>query len=570
MGTLDQIKEINLLKNKISELEAKIQNKDNDFTAFGRSYSKVGSSDSDFLIRTKGQVKIQWGSKFIDLIKDGKINVDSKFIYKESQVGVKDGIYIIGDETNYQVILKIGDQQLNLKDSTGNAYISFQEEQHTNAEQKYTALTNIGFLYKSIEEIDTNSLQNGIIYIESEQKLYIVQNGTLSEFTVSFPSPYNKQFVIQKSDGNKGSILIVGSGIENSIAFDSFYLYTNDEGVYFDSEGRIYFNVDGQEKIIIDQNGTIFNDEVSSDTFKSKNASSTYGFRLYVKNNKSTLEIDNLIVRNQQDVENLNQLYPIYWSYKNNLILSAYGSNQEDSILNTFYINLAYQNEFKARQKVYVYLPIKQSDPDLYNYILLPLNIEEVYAENTISVSIIQDLIDISLIQNLTASDIATQLQGQQIFLISIDEEVIALIRNKENNIDLIEVENPTQALENNSINTRLGNLQELDLFGKQDNEEIPIEGYGVYSKQIVFQKAQYIKDYLLPINDNSTKITSTEWVHKLLPKGSIIMFNKLLFNIPEGWVICDGQNNTPNLTENFIKDDNTSEWILIYIMKII
>ena len=47
-------------------------------------------------------------------------------------------------------------------------------------------------------------------------------------------------------------------------------------------------------------------------------------------------------------------------------------------------------------------------------------------------------------------------------------------------------------------------------------------------------------------------------------------MFNKLLFNIPEGWVICDGQNNTPNLTENFIKDDNTSEWILIYIMKII
>ena len=355
MGTLDQIKEINLLKNKISELEAKIQNKDNDFTAFGRSYSKVGSSDSDFLIRTKGQVKIQWGSKFIDLIKDGKINVDSKFIYKESQVGVKDGIYIIGDETNYQVILKIGDQQLNLKDSTGNAYISFQEEQHTNSEQKYTALTNIGFLYKSIEEIDTNSLQNGIIYIESEQKLYIVQNGTLSEFTVSFPSPYNKQFVIQKSDGNKGSILIVGNGIENSIAFDSFYLYTNDEGVYFDSEGRIYFNVDGQEKIIIDQKGTIFNDEVSSDTFKSKNASSTYGFRLYVKNNKSTLEIDNLIVRNQQDVENLNQLYPIYWSYKNNLILSAYGSNQEDSILNNFYINLAYQNEFKAGH-MYIYL----------------------------------------------------------------------------------------------------------------------------------------------------------------------------------------------------------------------
>ena len=36
---------------------------------FGRSYNQYGDSDTDVIIKTKGQVKIQWGAKFIDLIK---------------------------------------------------------------------------------------------------------------------------------------------------------------------------------------------------------------------------------------------------------------------------------------------------------------------------------------------------------------------------------------------------------------------------------------------------------------------------------------------------------------------
>jgi hypothetical protein len=75
---------------------------------FGSGYDTVGSSNSNFLIKTKGKVKVQWGSKYIDLIKDGKINVDSKFIFKEKEVGVKDGIYIIDDGDDTKVVISIG------------------------------------------------------------------------------------------------------------------------------------------------------------------------------------------------------------------------------------------------------------------------------------------------------------------------------------------------------------------------------------------------------------------------------------------------------------------------------
>lgn len=518
---MDQEREIQSLKKRISELEDKIQDKERSFTAFGRSYSKVGSPDSDFLIRTKGQVKIQWGSKFIDLIKDGKINVDSKFIYKESKVGVKDGIYIVGEEDEPQVILKIGDTELNLKGEIGTTYVSFQGEQQTTPQQKYTALTNIGFLYKSIRDVDTNSLQNGIVYIEAEQKLYIVQDGALSEFVVSFPNPYNRQFIIQKSDDSKGSILIVGNGIENSLAFDSFYLYTSDEGVYLESDGSIYFKVADQERIVIGQEETIFSNRVTSQMFKSKGATETSGFRLYFKNNQSTLEVDNLIIRNQQDSKNLCQLYPIYWYYKSNLIVSAeIADNLDGPSLIGFGLNLAYQNEFKIGQKVYVYLPMKEGETVYYNQILLPLNIEMINTEedqNIIFVTIIEDLIDIDLIKSLNMSDVLNQLQGQEVFLISVDGEVTTLIRRKENNIDLIEAEELPQALENEKIITRVGNIGELKLAGRENDKEVPIEGYGNYSKNAAFLKAQYTKEYELPSDDNSSKFASTEWVKKSL-----------------------------------------------------
>lgn len=274
-----------LLK-RIEALEKELKTLKSNSQLFGRSYSQIGSSDSDLLMKTRGQVKIQWGSKFIDLIKDGKINADSKFIYVEDSVGDKDGIYVV----NESVILVANGEQIGLGSSEGNTYVSFLEAQTTTPEQKYTALQNIGFIYKDLDSVNESALQNGIVYIESEQKLYIITNGKVSQFNILFPNPFTEQFVIAKSDTKDGAIVIQGSGESNSLSFNSLKIYTEGSDAFIKSDGIINFN----SWLAIDQDESQFSNRIVTNTIQSSNNS----FRLYVVSDVSTLEINNITCDN--------------------------------------------------------------------------------------------------------------------------------------------------------------------------------------------------------------------------------------------------------------------------------
>jgi hypothetical protein len=53
--------------------------------------------------------------------------------------------------------------------------------------------------------------------------------------------------------------------------------------------------------------------------------------------------------------------------------------------------------------------------------------------------------------------------------------------------------------------------------------------------------------------SDKTTSIATTAFVHSVLPLGSIILWAGNAGNIPQGWVLCDGTNNTPDLRDRFV-----------------
>lgn len=550
-------KELQQLKQRIASLEAQKN------VLFGNSYSSAGSSSSDYLIKTRGKVKIQIGNKFIDLLKDGKINVDSKFIFKEKEVGSKDGIYIIGDGEDAKVIISIGGSQIDLKGEVGTTYVSFLGTQETTPEQKHTALQNIGFLYKNVSDVQSNGLKTGIVYVESEQKLYIVQDGQLTEFTIDLPNPYPKQFILSKSDKDKGALVIKGTGIENSLAFDSLFLYSSGGNTYVDSSGEVYIRLGEEEKILIGESQVVFSNKVISQTFQSKNATESSGFRLYVDQGESTLEIDNLIVRKGSNLssDSSSNLYPKYWYRENNLISDISEMKDPDNPDQLGYaVDLVYQNKFQVNDSLYAFVSIKQDGDSASSQILLPLKVEALNTEtgNIIYVSLQQNLISEEDYKKLTSDKVLSALKFQTIFLAGRNEP-ISLIRRDPQNIDLLTSSGFTDEQDIKKVQTRVGNVEELNLLGRENNKEVPIKGTGIYSSNSCFLKAQYTSLYELPPQDSSSKFASTEWVNKLIPKGSIIMFNGLSSEIPKGWHICDGTEGTPNLTGKFIKASNTS-----------
>lgn len=294
-------KEIIQLKDKVNNLE---KNKKNIIS--GNSYNNIGTSSSDFLIKTRGKVKIQCGSKFIDLIKDGKINVDSKFIYKENEIGIKDGIYVLESGENTKVVLQINGIKIDLKDPVGSTYVSFLGEQNISSDEQYLALSNIGFIYPNLETAKSKNIKKGIIYIEDSKQLYIIQDGKFVEYESNLKIPYNNPIIISPLSKQNGAIQIQGSGLSNGILFDSLCIYTENDSGYINTNKKLKLlisnaSVASFEKDIITFITPIKSNNIYSNKIQSEQIESDSGYKLYYdeSSNQSTLEIDNLVVRNQ-------------------------------------------------------------------------------------------------------------------------------------------------------------------------------------------------------------------------------------------------------------------------------
>lgn len=139
---------------------------------FGRTYETVGNVSGDLLLKTRGGVKVQIGSSFIDLVKNGKINVDIDIIKEASSKDsiIDNGLYLI-DNILY---VKYQDTVLSLNDNTNKNSVSYLPQLDITQDQQIWAQKNIGIYYDTLEEAQ-QKISNGYAYINN-QGLYLFSN----------------------------------------------------------------------------------------------------------------------------------------------------------------------------------------------------------------------------------------------------------------------------------------------------------------------------------------------------------------------------------------------------------
>ena len=308
---------------------------------FGKTYNTIGSTDSNFIIKTKGDLKVQWGGKFIDIIKNGKIASSSTNILKtaSSSDDISDnGIYLIPTEEGNEVWISIDGTKVNLAGEVGTTYVSFLAEQkEVTTDQKYTALTNAGFYYETLEEAQQAGIKAGIIFVIEENKLYLAKEGQLSEYIALSSNTGNDKNTYFDEITIK-DLKIYNDGSNMTISSPSLQFKINEQlAISLDAQLRSYLS-------IAMQTGTFI---------QSNNATSTSGYRLYVKDGKSILEVDSLVWRDMGQVLGGTRLDDvIVYSLHSNVIQSAY--SDENNVTCT----LRYPNSFPSQGKVFVIVPL--------------------------------------------------------------------------------------------------------------------------------------------------------------------------------------------------------------------
>ena len=248
---------------------------------FGKAFNTIGSTDSNFIIKTKGDLKVQWGNKFIDVIKNGKIASENPNFFKivNSIEEIKNnGIYLVEDKSYIMI-------EGNLIEVTkeSDLYVSFLTEQKSTAKQKNQALSNIGFYYESLEQAQNAELDSGIIYVKSEQSLYIISNGIIHKYQPNFSEQTETSESNVFEDVTISDLKIYKQGSSMYIDTPTLRLLINNKEVMYYLDGfTILSNISIKDGVFLQSEG----------------AFSEKGFRLYTKNGESFLEVDNIIWRN--------------------------------------------------------------------------------------------------------------------------------------------------------------------------------------------------------------------------------------------------------------------------------
>ena len=580
---------------------------------FGKNYQEAGSSSSPLLLRSNGEIKLQWGNKFIDLVKNGKINSEAKdciFTVDTSDEIKANGIYLVTEDSSIWINVEGTKTKLSDNDTT---YVSFLTEQKTTPEQKQQALTNLGLIYESIDALNKANLITGLAYVVESNKLYLIQNKIVSEYQVAAALPTSGKFedltisnlTIKNDTINSNQLILTINNIP--------YLQLNDNVLC-----SVPFLVDKLQSINYNYNKS--------------------GFALYQDNGKSILDIDSINWRNIDSELPKNQktysTYTILGSF--NIVTEVTDESSETESL--YKLQLKYPNTISLKLSNYILAELETTynifllttkvqvqDDISYNQIVLDKNIPEthqLYVKFSDSSTKLYSRNDAKLFDiNLTVAEAYLYNNGIDTkYIVDIDStqkhDIIPLefeIRKVDKYYIIIKLQNTLLASdllnsnqlkiyqarvpqfiqgegflalrkwdsENNKYvyHTIIGTYKESE-FGISDDtsnkfgfysDDVKVTGISLSGAKFSGQlpsfaetKPDTIANNQFPtmeiVNEKIKKAvddagnTNLALINKSsLPKGSIIMFNNAN-KIPDKWQICDGTNGTPNLIDKFIK----------------
>lgn len=322
---------------------------------FGKNYQEAGSSSSPLLLRSNGEIKLQWGNKFIDLIKNGKINSEAKdyiFTVDTSDEIKANGIYLVTEDSSIWINVEGTKTKLNNTDTT---YVSFLTEQETTPEQKQQALTNLGLIYENIDALNKANLVTGLAYVVESNKLYLIQNKVVSEYQVASALPTSGKF----EDLTISNLTIKNNTINSN---------------------QLSFTIGKTQYLQLKNSQIICSMPLLSDTIQSSNyIYNSSGFSLSYKQGKSSLDIDSINWRNIESELPKNQKeyieYTILGEY--NIVTSTQQVSSDNSTYN-YQFNLKYPNTLSVNDF------IEAEINTTYNVYLIKEEIKEVKQEKEV------------------------------------------------------------------------------------------------------------------------------------------------------------------------------------------
>ena len=322
---------------------------------FGKNYQEAGSSSSPLLLRSNGEIKLQWGNKFIDLIKNGKVNSEAKdyiFTVDTSDEIKANGIYLVTEDSSIWINVEGTKTKLSDTDTT---YVSFLTEQETTPEQKQQALTNLGLIYENIDALNKANLVTGLAYVVEANKLYLIQNKVVSEYQVTSSLPTSGKF---------DDLIISNLTIKNDTI----------------NSNQLSFTIGKTQYLQLKNSQIICSMPLLSDTIQSSNyIYNSSGFSLSYKQGKSSLDIDSINWRNIESELPKNQKeyieYTIIGEY--NIVTSTQQVSSDNSTYN-YQFNLKYPNTLSVNDF------IEAEINTTYNVYLIKEEIKEVKQEKEV------------------------------------------------------------------------------------------------------------------------------------------------------------------------------------------